>query len=107
MKLKFIAFAFLICLFSCNGDDKKTTDKVNTETTTDDHTSGNDIEAQKKALNQQSKACIALMNSLEQEMNAAYAAGNSEAGKALQARIDSAATENAKIGQQLMALDNK
>lgn len=105
--MKLVAFAFLIILFSCNTNDKKSSDAVNTQTTTttDNNTSGGDVEAQKKALNVQSRACIALMNSLEVDKNSAIAAGNPEAAKAFQASIDSAATENARIGQKLIALE--
>lgn len=103
--MKLAAFAILLFLFSCNGTDKKNTNDVNTETTSDGTNSGGDVEAQKKALNEQSRSCIALMNSLEEEMNAAYAAGNADAAAALKARIDSAAKENVKIGQKLMALE--
>ena len=107
MNIKLIALAFVIFLFSCNTTDNKSSDAVNTQTTTttNDNTKGGDIEAQKKALNDQSKACIALMNSLEVDKNNAIAAGNAEAAKAFQTSIDSAATENAKIGQKLMALE--
>jgi hypothetical protein len=107
MNMKLVALAFLFFLFSCNTDDKNSSDAVKTETTTttDDNTNGGDVDAQKKALNEQSRACIALMNSLEVKMNAAVAEGNAEAAKAFQASIDSAATENAKIGQKLMALE--
>jgi len=106
MNIKLLASAFLIFLFSCNTTDKKSSNAVNTQTTTTtaDKNSG-DVEAQKKTLNNQSKACIALMNSLEVDKNAAVAAGNSELATTLQASIDSAATENAKIGQKLMALE--
>ena len=45
------------------------------------------------------------MNSLEVDKNAAVAAGNSELATTLQTSIDSVATENAKIGQKLMALE--
>ena len=106
MNSKLLAFAFLFFLFSCNTNDKKSTDAVNTQTTTTtDDTNGGDVEAQKKALNDQSKACIALMNSLEVDKNAAVAAGNSDLATTLQTSIDSAATENVKIGQKLMALE--
>jgi hypothetical protein len=104
MYIKLTALALALFLFSCNNDEKDT-DEIKTETTTNGADSGGDVEAQKEALNKQSRACIALMNSLEEEMNAANAAGNAEAASALRARIDSAATENAKIGQQLMALE--
>ena len=109
MNMKLVAFAFLFFLFSCNTNDKKSSDAVKTETTTttDENTNGGDVEAQKKALNEQSRACIALMNSLEVDKNKALAAGNTDAANAIQSRIDSAATENVKIGQKLMALENK
>lgn len=107
MKIKTTAIAFLFILFSCNVNNENEAKPASTETksTTDDDTPTTDIEAQKKALNDQSKACIALMNRLEVEQNAAYAAGDAAAASNLKKRIDSAATENAKIGQQLMALD--
>lgn len=105
MYIKLAAFAFLFFLFSCNGTDKKTTDSVNTETNSTNNNGGGDVASQKEELNKQSRACIALMNSLEEDMNAANAAGNADAASALKTRIDSAATENAKIGQQLMALE--
>jgi hypothetical protein len=107
MNMKLVALASLFFLFSCNTNDKKSSDAVKTETTTttNDNTNSGDVDAQKKALNEQSKACIALMNSLEVDKNNAIAAGNAEAAKAFQASIDSAATENAKIGQKLMALE--
>ena len=107
MNRKLIAYAFLIILFSCNTSDKKNSDPVKTETTTTttDNTNGGDVEAQKKALNDQSKACISLMNSYGNDKDAAVAAGNSALAATLQASIDSAATENAKIGQKLMALE--
>ncbi|MGB3008346.1 MAG: hypothetical protein WBC06_17655 [Chitinophagaceae bacterium] len=107
MKIKITAIAFLFILFSCNANNENKAKPASTETksTSDDGTPATDIEAQKKALNDQSKACIALMNSLEVELNAAYAAGDAAAASNFKKRIDSAATENAKIGQQLMALD--
>ena len=100
-KLAAIIFAFF--LFSCHGTDKSS-NTINTESTTTTN-SRDDLEEQKKALNDRSRACIALMNSLEEDMNAASAAGNAEGAAALQLRIDSAATENVKIGQKLMALE--
>lgn len=101
------AILFAAILFSCNSNNDKGADTPATENipATDDDNTTVDTEAQKKALNDQSKACIALMNSLEPEMNAAYAAGDAATAKAIKNRIDSAALENAKIGQQLMALD--
>jgi hypothetical protein len=106
MKLATIAFLFL--LLSCNNNDNADTKTVNTETTTstdDDDKPGGDIESEKELLNKQSLACIALMNKLETEQNAAYAAGDAETARAIKMRIDSAARENVKIGQKLMALE--
>ncbi len=100
MKIKLIAPAFLIVIFSCNTSDKKTSVGSSNESTQ----SGN-IEEQKKQLNEQSQACIALMNLLDQNLHAAYVAHDSKTAEAIQLRIDSAAMENAKIGQKLMALD--
>ena len=100
MYIKLTAILFLFILFSCNSNNKSDTNSVSTETTTT-----TDTEAQKKALNDQSRACIALMNALEPDMNAAYAAGDAATAQAIKTRIDSAATENAKIGQLLMALE--
>lgn len=105
MNLKLPVFALLLFSFSCNDTDKTKTDDVKTEQTTHDTNASADVVAQKEALNKQSRACIALMNSIEVDMNAAYAAGNAQLASTLKARIDSAATENAKIGQKLMALD--
>lgn len=105
MYTKLLAFALLLFLFSCNDTESTTDDDVKTETTTKETDASGDVEAQKKALNDQSRACIALMNSLEVDMNAAYAAGNAEAARTLKARIDSAARENVLIGQKLMALE--
>ncbi|MBK8495253.1 MAG: hypothetical protein IPL50_09610 [Chitinophagaceae bacterium] len=45
------------------------------------------------------------MNKLEEEMNTVYAAGDAVTAKSIKARIDSAAMENVKIGQKLMALE--
>ena len=104
MYIKLAAIAMLFFLFSCNDTETKT-DDVKTETTTNNTEGSGDVEAQKEALNKQSRACIAIMNSAEVEMNAAYAAGNAEAAKTFKARIDSAARENAMIGQKLMALE--
>lgn len=107
MYIKLTAILFLFILLSCNANKESDTDTVNKETTTttDDGKPAVDIEAQKKALNDQSRACIALMNALEPELNAAYAAGDAATAKAIKARIDSAAMENVKIGQKLMALE--
>lgn len=104
IKLTFIAFLFVLCSCNGNNDSQSTDTKTETTTTTDDEPEA-DIEAQKKSLNLQSKACIALMNKLEEDMNAAYAAGDAATAQALKASIDSAARENVLIGQKLMALE--
>lgn len=105
MYIKLAAIALLVFLFSCNDTETNKTDDVKTEETTNDNNASADIEAQKEELNKQSKACIALMNSLEVEMNAAYSAGNAELARTLKARIDSTAREHVLIGQKLIALD--
>jgi len=102
MRIKLVTIALFLVLFSCNDTEKSNTDDAKTEQTNDGSAS---VEEQKEALNKQSKECIALMNALEPDMNAANAAGNTDAAKAIQARIDSAARENVMIGQKLMALE--
>jgi hypothetical protein len=103
MYIKLTAIAFVFFLFSCKDTDKNSTTNNQSTTTTDGSSSG-DVEAQKKALNEQSRACIAIMNAVEEQMNAANAAGDTQTASAFKATMDSAATENAKIGQKLMAL---
>lgn len=107
MYIKLTIAACLFILLSCNANKESDSNAVSTETTatTDDSNAQVDVEDQKKALNDQSRACIALMNALEVEQNAAYAAGDAATAGAIKIRIDSAATENAKIGQKLMALE--
>lgn len=109
IKLATIAISFF--LLACNNTKENDSNAPGTSTSVstnddDDAKPAGDIEAQKAALNKQSKACIALMNALEPEMNAAYAAGDAATAQSIKARIDSAAMENVKIGQQLMALGN-
>ena len=109
MYIKLTTIAFLFLLLSCTDNKEKDSNQTETSTSVssdDDEKPAGDIEAQKALLNQQSKACIALMNKLEVDQNAAYAAGDVSTAQFIKARIDSAARENAKIGQQLMALDN-
>lgn len=107
MNVRLTAVSLLFIFLSCNTNDENNPSTVNTETTTttDDDKTAVDTEAEKKALYKQSLACIALMNKLEEELNAAYAAGEAETARTIKTRIDSAATENAKIGQKLMALE--
>ena len=102
MKIKLITCALLFVTFSCNTNDKKTTDSSNNETNKSEN-----VDAQKKQLNEESRACISLMNSLEQDLNAANASHDIKTSSAIQFRIDSAAEENVKIGQKLMALESK
>jgi len=102
MNSKLIAAIFLFFLLSCNNSDKKNTERIDT---TNNSQSYDDVESEKKALNEQSKKCIALMNSLEEEKNSAQASGDAARANALQASIDSAAKENVMIGQKLMALE--
>lgn len=110
MTIKLITAAALFTLLSCNAGEKETesskTESTQTVTTDDDApAAGTDKEAQKAALNEQSKACIRLMNQYEEQQKAAYAAGDAEKAKAFGISIDSAAKANVMIGQQLMALD--
>ena len=108
MYTKLITIALALFLFSCNDgkeNDSKPAGAPTTISADDDEKPSGDVEAQKKALNEQSRACIALMNALEPEQNAAYAAGNADLARSIKERIDSAARENVMIGQKLMALD--
>lgn len=66
-----------------------------------------DKEKQAKELNEQSLKCIGLMNTLQSQKDAALASGDATGAEALGRRIDSAATENAKIGQKLMELQDQ
>lgn len=100
--MKIISFAILLTFFSCNANDSKTT---NASVENSSSTGGSDD--QKKQLTEQSRACIALMNSLENDLNAATASHDAQAAAAIQLRIDSTAKENVRIGQKLLALDNK
>lgn len=58
-------------------------------------------------LNNQSKQCIVIMNKAEVLKNAAIAKNNEFEMRAHQKTIDSAARENVKIGQQIMAISSK
>ena len=102
MSTKLIAFAFVFFLMSCNSNKDSSPKAEGTETAAK---SPADIAAEKKALNEQSLACIALMNSLEVKQQAAAASGDTASASSYRASIDSAAMENAKIGQKLMDLD--
>ncbi len=102
MKITFMAFTILIFTLSCNTNAKTNNEKINNEKNQTEN-----VDAQKKQLNEESLACISLMNSLAQDLNAANASHDIKSSSAIQLRIDSVAGENAKIGQKIMALDNK
>ena len=103
MKIRNIALAIMLGIISCNTHDKKATDNGSNGNNATSESAAD----QKKVLNEQSRACIALMNSLEEELNAANASQDTQSAAAIQLRIDSAAEENVKIGQKIMALENK
>ncbi len=88
MNIKTTAFGLFILMISCN--EKK----------------DNNQEAL-KSLNEQSLKCIAIMNKAEAFKNQAISTNNTEEIAAYQKTIDSAARENAKIGQQIMALPSE
>ncbi len=88
MKLKTTVFALSVMLISCKSQ-----------------TNNND--AALKALNERSLKCIAIMNEAEALKNAAMANGNTADIASYQKTIDSAALENAKIGQEMMQMDKK
>ena len=67
----------------------------------------NDNDAAIKSLNEQSLKCISIMNQADAQKTAAVNAGDAATAQAMQKTIDSAALENAKIGQQLMKLQEK
>ena len=102
MKIKLTAFAILLFTLSCN-----TKTKTNTDSTINDKNQTLNVDEQKKKLNDQSLACISLMNSLAQDLNAANGSHDVKRSSAIQLSIDSAALENVKIGQKLIALENK
>lgn len=86
MTLKLTSIAFALLLFSCTAGS-----------------TGKD--AERKALNDESKKCIRAMNVFEEQMNSASQAGDAVAAGMFKKSMDSAARENALIGQKLMALD--
>lgn len=102
MKIKLIAFVFLITIFSCNTNNNKENQSSNKEISPSES-----VSVQKKQLNDQSRACITLMNTLEDQLNSAMTLHNKKAAVSIQLRIDSVAEQNAQIGQKLMALENK
>ena len=101
-----VAAIFLLAVVSCNSntaDNKPAENKQQVENSS----TGNSNQAQIEELNKQSMKCIALMNRLEEDQAAAQKTGDATAVAALQNSIDSAATENSKIGQKLMELQGK
>ncbi len=89
MTIKTTAIVLALFIASCN--DSKTS--VN--------------EAKIKSLNEQSLKCIAIMNEADAKKTAATTSGDAAGVTAAQKTIDSAAMENAKIGQQLTELQEK
>lgn len=67
----------------------------------------NNNEADLKSLNEKSLKCISIMNKAEALQNDAMTNGNKAEITMYQKTIDSAALENAKIGQQMMQLESK
>lgn len=88
MTIKTILFAATVFFVSCNA---KTNNK----------------EATLKALNEKSLKCIAIMNEADALKNDAITHGTTADVVKFQKTIDSAALENAKIGQQMMQLESK
>jgi hypothetical protein len=64
-------------------------------------------EAAIQSLNEQSLKCISIMNQADAKKTSALNAGDGVTASAMQRTMDSAALENAKIGQQLMTLQPK
>jgi hypothetical protein len=85
MNVKTTLFAFVIIMASCS-----------------DKTNNNEVAL--KTLNERSKKCIAVMNEADALKNKAITNGNTAMITAYQKTIDSAAMENAKIGQEMMQL---
>ncbi len=88
MRTTIISLALVITAVSCN--DSKT-----------------DNTAAIKELNGQSLECIRIINKADAQKNAAMASGDADLIKASQQTMDSAAKENAKIGQQILELQAK
>ena len=88
MKLKTTVFALSVIFMSCKS---KT----------------NNSDAALKELNDKSLKCIAIMNEAGALKDNASANGNTADMAVYQKTIDSAAMENAKIGQQMMELQPK
>jgi len=99
----------IILFFSCNngGTSDKGVISDDKAVSSDDKGVTSGKEQQVKELNEQSLKCIRLMNSLEEQKDAAIASGDAATTTSLSQRIDSAATENAKIGQKLLELQDQ
>jgi len=88
MSIKNVVTVLVLFVASCNGDK-------------------NDNDAAIRLLNEQSLKCISIMNQADAQKTTAMNAGDAATALILQTTIDSAALENAKIGQQLMKLKGK
>ena len=88
MTIKTTLFAVTVCFVSCNSK-------------TDNNA------ATLKVLNEKSLKCIAIMNKADALKNDAITNGNTAEIVLYQKTIDSAALENAKIGQQMMLMESK
>ncbi len=88
MIIKTTLFAVTILLVSCNSNT-------------------NNNEADLKSLNEKSLKCVAIMNKAEALQSEAITNGNKAEITMYQKTIDSAALENAKIGQQMMQMESK
>ena len=88
MTIKTTLFAVTVCFVSCNSK-------------TDNNA------ATLKVLNEKSLKCIAIMNKADALKNDAITNGNTAEIVLYQKTIDSAALENAKIGQQMMLIESK
>ena len=67
----------------------------------------NNNEKALKELNEQSKKCVAILNKADALQRDAMKNGNTAEINIYQKTMDSAAMENAKIGQQMMQLESK
>ena len=62
-------------------------------------------EAERKALDEESKKCVRAMSGFEEKQNEAYRAGDAALAARYKNSFDSAAKANIMIGQKMMALD--
>ena len=89
--MKKFAFILALPLLICSCNHAKTDTKNNDST--------------KSSLNDQSLQCVAIMNKASDEKDAAIQAGDGQKAAACQVTMDSAARENALIGQKMMELE--